>query len=56
VSAGHVEEGNNPRPCLAAVEVGEVDTALGVTVEPAVRLVERIHDEAARVDGADDLL
>lgn len=56
VAAGYGEERGSPRLCLAAAEVGEVDATLGVAVKPAVWLVEQMHDESARVDGAYGLL
>ena len=55
MAAGHGEEGGDPRLCLGAAEVREVDALLRTAVKPAVWLVERIHDEAARVDDATDV-
>jgi hypothetical protein len=49
------QHGGNPRGNLEAAQRGELDHALGLAVEPPVRLVERIHDEPPRVYDTDDV-
>jgi ferredoxin len=56
VTARRGEQGRDPLVDLEAAEVRKTHHALGVAVEPPVRLVERIHDEPPRVHDADDVL
>lgn len=50
------QQGCNPRGNLVASKRCEFECAIGLTLEPPVRLVEQTHDEPPRVNDAHDVL